>query len=226
MCVDALPAGAAGRDARRRRRMHPGAVRRRHAARLVPDRPGAGRGDDRPRARAAAVRAAAPGCGSGRSTAVSGIARARRRKCGRRRPRRLPRRAGAGRADDRRIPRRRRARAAPGRRAASQTSRTGRLANSPGDLRRGRAQRSFADILIMGDAAVAQAAPVREPRDRGLAAPLPVDAIARAAARAMFPRQACSPGRGCAPSSARAAPLTDADPMRSPEPPEEIWRVG
>ena len=49
--------------------------------------------------------------------------------------------------------------------------------------------------------------------------PLPVAAVRRAAASAPFPRSV-SVGFG---RSAR--PLTDADPMRSPEPPDEVWRV-
>jgi spermidine synthase len=53
---------------------------------------------------------------------------------------------------------------------------------------------------------------------------LPVDAIARASARAMFPRRVMS-GAELSAFVGRAAPLTDADPMRSPAPPDEIWRV-
>jgi spermidine synthase len=49
---------------------------------------------------------------------------------------------------------------------------------------------------------------------------LPVDAIRRSAAAAPFPRSV-SPGFG-----AGARPLTDADPLRSPQPPDEMWRVG
>jgi hypothetical protein len=49
--------------------------------------------------------------------------------------------------------------------------------------------------------------------------PLPVEAIRRAAAAAPFPRTVATGfGRD-------AKPLTDADPMRSPPPPEETWRV-
>jgi hypothetical protein len=48
---------------------------------------------------------------------------------------------------------------------------------------------------------------------------LPVDDLRRAAARAAFPRSvSVAFGRG-------VRPLTDADAMRSPQPPEEIWRV-
>jgi spermidine synthase len=48
---------------------------------------------------------------------------------------------------------------------------------------------------------------------------LPVEEIRRAAARAPFPRTV-SAGFG-----RDARPLTDAAPMRSPEPPDETWRV-
>jgi hypothetical protein len=49
---------------------------------------------------------------------------------------------------------------------------------------------------------------------------LPVGPIQRASARAPFPRTV-TPGFGGA-----ARPLTDADPVRSPQPPDAIWRVG
>jgi spermidine synthase len=49
---------------------------------------------------------------------------------------------------------------------------------------------------------------------------LPVAAVQRAAAAAPFPRTVTLDfGRD-------ARPLTDADPMRSPQPPDEMWRVG
>jgi spermidine synthase len=51
-------------------------------------------------------------------------------------------------------------------------------------------------------------------------APLPVAAIQRASARAPFPRTVTVDFGG------DAKPLTDADPMRSPQPPDEMWRVG
>ena len=54
---------------------------------------------------------------------------------------------------------------------------------------------------------------------------LPVAAVTRAASGAPFPRRVMS-GRGLTVFANGAAPLTDADPMRSPHPPEEIWRVG
>jgi hypothetical protein len=49
---------------------------------------------------------------------------------------------------------------------------------------------------------------------------LPVAPVQRASARAPFPRTVTI-GFGDA-----AKPLTDADPMRSPQPPDELWRVG
>ena len=50
------------------------------------------------------------------------------------------------------------------------------------------------------------------------AAPLPADEIRRAGARAAFPR-------GVVTSLGAGRVLTAADPMRSPEPPEDTWRV-
>lgn len=56
-------------------------------------------------------------------------------------------------------------------------------------------------------------------------APLPVTTIARAAARAPFPRTVHA-GSALRRYAGGAAPLTDADPMRSPQPPDALWRVG
>jgi hypothetical protein len=53
---------------------------------------------------------------------------------------------------------------------------------------------------------------------------LPVEAVRRAAASAMFPTRVVA-GRGLDALVGTARPLTDADPMRSPQPPEEGWRV-
>jgi spermidine synthase len=53
---------------------------------------------------------------------------------------------------------------------------------------------------------------------------LPVDEVARHAASAMLRQQVLS-GSALRTFVGRAAPLTDADPMRSPAPPDEIWRV-
>lgn len=54
---------------------------------------------------------------------------------------------------------------------------------------------------------------------------LPVAAVIRAASGAAFPRRVVT-GRPLTEFAAGAAPLTDAEPMRSPQPPDEIWRVG
>ncbi len=54
---------------------------------------------------------------------------------------------------------------------------------------------------------------------------LPVADVARAAAAAMFPHQVVE-GAALRAVVAGAAPLTEADPMRSPAPPDELWRVG
>ena len=48
---------------------------------------------------------------------------------------------------------------------------------------------------------------------------LPDAAVRRAAASAPFPRSVVT-------RTKPAAPLTDADPMRSPQPPDALWRVG
>jgi len=55
--------------------------------------------------------------------------------------------------------------------------------------------------------------------------PLTLDALERANARAMFPRRQLT-GAELRSFISNAAPLTDADPMRSPEPPDSTWRVG
>ena len=54
---------------------------------------------------------------------------------------------------------------------------------------------------------------------------LPADQIGRAAAAAMFPQRVLA-GTELDRFVAGAAPLTDADPMRSPQPPDALWRVG
>jgi spermidine synthase len=56
-------------------------------------------------------------------------------------------------------------------------------------------------------------------------AELPIAAVTRAASAAAFPRRVLS-GAEVITFAGGAAPLSDANPMRSPQPPEEIWRVG
>lgn len=55
-------------------------------------------------------------------------------------------------------------------------------------------------------------------------AELPVVRLATASAGAMFPRRVLA-GSELEQWLGGARPLTDADPMRSPEPPDELWRV-
>jgi spermidine synthase len=54
---------------------------------------------------------------------------------------------------------------------------------------------------------------------------LPVAQVTRSAAAAMFPHRVLT-GAELVAFVAGAAPLTDADPLRSPAPPDAIWRVG
>jgi hypothetical protein len=54
---------------------------------------------------------------------------------------------------------------------------------------------------------------------------LPVAAVVRAAAAAAFPRRVIA-GPDLVAFAGGAAPLTDDDSMRSPQPPDEMWRVG
>lgn len=54
---------------------------------------------------------------------------------------------------------------------------------------------------------------------------LPTAAITRAAAAAMFPQRVMS-GADIVAFSGGAKPLTDSAAQRSPEPPEQTWRVG
>jgi spermidine synthase len=54
---------------------------------------------------------------------------------------------------------------------------------------------------------------------------LPLAAIRRAAAGAMFPRRVLA-GAALSDFVAGAALLTDAEPVRSPQPPDVMWRLG
>lgn len=56
-------------------------------------------------------------------------------------------------------------------------------------------------------------------------AELPLEALVRAAARAMFPQRLLA-GDELAAFVGDAPPLSDRHPLRSPEPPDELWRVG
>jgi hypothetical protein len=54
---------------------------------------------------------------------------------------------------------------------------------------------------------------------------LPTAGVTRAAASAMFPQRVVADPAELTAFVGGAAPLTDADPMRSPSPPDELWRV-
>jgi len=83
----------------------------------------------------------------------------------------------------------------------------------------------FAEVLAVADSAVLKGrrfGNVVLVAGRGA---LPTAAIHRAAARAAFPRTVHA-GAKLTAFVAGAAPLTDAAPLRSPEPPDEMWRIG
>lgn len=82
----------------------------------------------------------------------------------------------------------------------------------------------FADVLAVADSAVLKG---RRFGNLVFAAgdALPTAEIRRASARAAFPRTVHS-GAALRGFAGGAAPLTDDAPLRSPMPPDEIWRVG
>ena len=83
----------------------------------------------------------------------------------------------------------------------------------------------FTDVLVRADPAVLKG---RRFGNVVLAASgddLPVAELSRRAAGAMFPQRVVS-GAELTDLVREAAPLSAADPMRSPAPPDEIWRVG
>lgn len=83
----------------------------------------------------------------------------------------------------------------------------------------------FGSVLLRSDPAVLKGRRFGNLVLAGSRTELPVEGIAALAARAMFPQRVVA-GPELARFVGRAAPLTDADPMRSPEPPDELWRVG
>ncbi|HJQ42652.1 MAG TPA: fused MFS/spermidine synthase [Jatrophihabitantaceae bacterium] len=83
---------------------------------------------------------------------------------------------------------------------------------------------SFADVAVLGDPSV-----VKQRRFGNLVlvasrTPLPLTELSASAARAMFPRTVLA-GTALTRWRAGALPLTDTDSMRSPSPPDEVWRV-
>jgi SAM-dependent methyltransferase len=83
---------------------------------------------------------------------------------------------------------------------------------------------ALGEVVLIGDAGVLRGRRFGNLEIAASRAPLPMAAIERSAAGAMFPRRVLG-GADLAKLVGRAAVLTDADSMRSPAPPEEAWRV-
>lgn len=83
----------------------------------------------------------------------------------------------------------------------------------------------FPSVLVRADPAVLKGRRFGNVVLAASAGELPVSELARRAAGAMFPQRVVS-GAELASLVRAVAPLTAADPMRSPEPPDEMWRVG
>jgi spermidine synthase len=83
----------------------------------------------------------------------------------------------------------------------------------------------FADVLVRADPAVLKGRRFGNLVLAASSGDLQVAELARRAAGAMFPQRVVS-GAELTELVRGAAPLTAADPMRSPAPPDEIWRVG
>lgn len=80
------------------------------------------------------------------------------------------------------------------------------------------ARRVLPELLVVADPGVVKRRRFGNIVLAASCSPLPSDAIRRAAARAAFPRSVVG-------TLGDGRVLTDADPMRSPEPPEDTWRV-
>lgn len=85
-------------------------------------------------------------------------------------------------------------------------------------------RRHFSDVLAVADSGVLKGRRFGNVVLAASRADLPIAEIRRAAARAAFPRTVHA-GSALRSFSGNAAPLTDAAPVRSPEPPEEVWKV-
>jgi spermidine synthase len=82
----------------------------------------------------------------------------------------------------------------------------------------------FADAAVVSDPAVLKWRRFGNLVVVATGAALPVDEIAAASARAAFPRRVLH-GAALTSWTGTATPFSDADSMRSPAPPDEIWRV-
>ncbi|HZY75822.1 MAG TPA: fused MFS/spermidine synthase [Jatrophihabitantaceae bacterium] len=81
------------------------------------------------------------------------------------------------------------------------------------------------DVLLRADASVLKGRRFGNVVLAASRAALPVEQVTRAAAAAMFPQRVVH-GAELADLVGGAAVLTDADGVRSPQPPDELWRVG
>jgi spermidine synthase len=80
-------------------------------------------------------------------------------------------------------------------------------------------------VLVVADPAVLKARRFGNVVFAASRTALPLTEVRRAAAGAAFPRTVHA-GAALVSFSGGAAPLTDAEPLRSPSPPDEMWRVG
>jgi SAM-dependent methyltransferase len=80
-------------------------------------------------------------------------------------------------------------------------------------------------VLVVADPAVLKARRFGNVVFAASRTALPLTEVRRAAAGAAFPRTVHA-GAPLVSFSGGAAPLTDAEPLRSPSPPDEMWRVG
>jgi spermidine synthase len=81
------------------------------------------------------------------------------------------------------------------------------------------------DVLLRADASVLKGRRFGNVVVAASRAALPAEQIIRSAAAAMFPQRVVH-GAALADLVGGAAVLTDADGLRSPQPPDELWRVG
>ena len=82
----------------------------------------------------------------------------------------------------------------------------------------------FSSVLVLADPAVLKARRHGNVVFSASRAPLPIAQVRRASARTAFPRTVHADG-ALTTFAGGARPLTEADPMRSPAPPEAAWRV-
>lgn len=82
----------------------------------------------------------------------------------------------------------------------------------------------FSSVLVLADPAVLKARRHGNVVFSASRAPLPIAQLRRASARTAFPRTVHADG-ALTTFAGGARPLTEADPMRSPAPPEAAWRV-